>query len=51
MLMKFTRSIKFLAAIAVGICSIANAQIPGDEDREMFNKGKQRDQQAIDEAH
>lgn len=26
------------------------AQTPGDEDKEMFNRGKQRDQQAIDEA-
>ena len=29
---------------------ISSAQSPGDEDKEMFNKGKQRDQQAIDEG-
>jgi alpha-L-fucosidase len=28
----------------------AAAQTPGDEDKEMFNKGKERDQKAIDEA-
>src|SRR5215208_2724948 len=29
---------------------IASAQTSGDEDREMFNKGKERDQKAVDEA-
>src|SRR5688572_2958145 len=28
----------------------ASAQVAGDEDKEMINKGKARDQQAIDEA-
>ena len=36
------------------ICSLSTvaaiAQTAGDEDKEMFNRGKQRDQQAIDEA-
>ncbi len=34
------------------ICLVlpSSAQTPGDEDKEMFNKGKQRDQQAIDEG-
>jgi alpha-L-fucosidase len=31
------------------ICTVS-AQTPGDEDKEMLNKGKERDQQAIDEA-
>ena len=28
----------------------AGAQTPGDEDKELFNRAKQRDQQAIDDA-
>ena len=30
--------------------TVSNAQTPGDEDREMLNKGKARDQKAVDEA-
>ena len=35
--------------LSVLVCKVS-AQTPGDEDKEMLNKGKERDQQAIDEA-
>ena len=35
--------------LSVLVCKVS-AQTPGDEDKEMLNKGKKRDQQAIDEA-
>jgi len=37
-------------SIVGAVCIRARAQAAGDEDKEMFNKGRQRDQQAIDEA-
>ena len=40
----------FIYIILVVIVCNAFAQTTGDEDKEMFNKAKQRDQQAIDEA-
>jgi len=36
--------------VLIFACATAAAQTPGDEDKEMFNRGKARDQQAIDEA-
>jgi alpha-L-fucosidase len=36
--------------VFVGMQCMTCAQVPGDEDKEMFNRAKQRDQQAIDEA-
>ena len=42
---QFLFYIIFALAINVGF-----AQTAGDEDKEMFNRAKQRDQQAIDEA-
>src|SRR4051812_24048794 len=43
---------KYLAAAAVLLLTIteSHAQTKGDEDAQMFNVGKARDQQAIDEA-
>ncbi|HEU5167918.1 MAG TPA: alpha-L-fucosidase [Chitinophagaceae bacterium] len=35
--------------LSVLVCKVS-AQTPGDEDKEMLNKGKARDQEAIDEA-
>ena len=35
--------------LSVLVCKVS-AQIPGDEDKEMLNKGKARDQEAIDQA-
>jgi len=40
----------FVCLIFSVIVLNAAAQTPGDEDKEMFNKAKQRDQQAIDDA-
>jgi alpha-L-fucosidase len=39
-----------LSAAVLLINSVTYAQGAGDEDREMFNKGKERDRQAINEA-
>jgi alpha-L-fucosidase len=36
--------------LSVLLSNASFAQTNGDEDKEMFNKGKQRDQQAIDNA-
>jgi alpha-L-fucosidase len=49
---KKARTVQFISLfILVFTFCIGAAQTSnGDEDREMFNKGKQRDQQAIDEA-
>ncbi|MBO9636399.1 MAG: hypothetical protein J7578_25075, partial [Chitinophagaceae bacterium] len=45
------RSSVYIAAILSSmVCSNAMAQVKGDEDAEMFNRAKARDQQAIDEA-
>lgn len=41
---------KLFVTICCLITSAAIAQTAGDEDKEMFNRGRQRDQQAIDEA-
>ncbi len=39
-----------LFSMTLSVLSNTAAQSPGDEDKEMFNKGKERDQKAIDEA-
>src|SRR6185369_2861734 len=39
-----------MIAIAMFLCQVSSAQTPGDEDKEMFNRGKARDQAAVDEA-
>lgn len=40
----------FLAFLLCSLCFTAIAQTPGDEDQEMFNKGKERDQQSVNDA-
>ena len=40
----------FLYILLNAIVLSAGAQTAGDEDSEMFNKGRQRDQEAIDDA-
>src|SRR5690242_3035861 len=47
--MKFQRSLLLLLYLVVTIAGNAQTN-PGDEDKDMSNKGRQRDQQAIDEA-
>jgi alpha-L-fucosidase len=49
-IMKMTQPIKILAAIALLLCNVLHAQTPGDEDKEMFNKGEERDRQSVDDA-
>lgn len=43
-------NVNILIIASLFVCIHAVAQTAGDEDKEMFNKAKQRDQQAIDEA-
>lgn len=45
-----SHSIYIAAAFSLLSLSNVNAQVKGDEDAEMFNRAKARDQQAIDEA-
>jgi alpha-L-fucosidase len=42
--------INFLIFLSVFVCHHAAAQTAGDEDKDMINKAKARDQKAIDEA-
>lgn len=46
----YRRAFLVLLYVLVGMQCMTWAQAPGDEDKEMFNRAKQRDQQAIDEA-
>lgn len=48
-LMSFSKKILLFAGIC-GFSVVAYAQDPGDEAKEMFNRAKARDQNAIDEA-
>ena len=43
------KSLLVYIIVSVIVCKVS-AQTTGDEDKEMFNRARQRDQQAIDEA-
>jgi alpha-L-fucosidase len=48
--MKYIKSFRMTTALALMSCSFSLYAQSGDEDQEMLNRGKVRDQQAIDEA-
>src|SRR5689334_17815079 len=48
--MNFNKRILLAIGAVVLLATKVSAQTAGDEDKEMFNRSKERDQQAIDEA-
>jgi hypothetical protein len=46
----FYRSVRNISWVLMLACATASAQTPGDEDKEMINRGKARDQAAVNEA-
>lgn len=48
--MTIYKRILLTTGIGLTLCVSSFAQNPGDEDKEMFNRAKERDQKAIDEA-